>query len=119
MRYLTDTWPEATAFFHGVIGLHDSTIDGLRAVPGWSQCTLVLSEVYRHSDELGFQMAYKSLLVEMLGVATLPPKQTDELIGYDIVDAELLPRSLWINTLAGNTSFRFESIRFALPDAEE
>lgn len=117
MRYLTDTWQEATDFFHRMIGLHDSTINDLQAVPGCGQCTLVLREVYCHSDELGFQVAYKSLLVEMLGVKTLPLKQANDLLGYDIVDAELLLGSLWINTLAGNFLFRFESIRFALPDA--
>lgn len=118
MKQLTETWLEATTFFNSVIGLHDSTIDEVSIVPGQSKCTLVLSDVYCHSEELGFYLAHKYLLVEMLGISSLTPKQADGLIGYDILDAELFAGSLWINTLAGNISFQFVSIRFLSPDAK-
>lgn len=119
MKYLTDTWLEATELFNNIMGLHDSTVIDVAIVLGQNHCTLALNEVYQHSEGIGFHLAYKILLVEMLGTTTITPQQADGLIGYDIVDAELRPGSLWIKTLAGSMLFRFESIRFAIPDAKQ
>ena len=75
-----------------------------------------LGDVYKVSDLETLIPAYDGLLVEMSGSRILQPERVPELLGYDIVSAELLPHSLWISTIAGSLTFQFEEIWFSLPD---
>ena len=118
MKKLTETWQEASVLFHDVIGLHDATIDAIRFTPNERRCTLVFSEVQKFSEASGFQAAYKTLLVKMYGANVVESEKAEELVGYDVVKAELLPDSLWISTLAGNLLVRFERVNFELPNAD-
>jgi hypothetical protein len=115
MKSLTKTWPEATAFFDSVIGLHDSTIEEVQVALDQKRCVLVLGEVSRHASEGGFALAYESLHVEMLGCSFSGPQSISHYLGHDIVDAELSPGSLWIKSSAGSLSFTFDSLSFQLP----
>jgi hypothetical protein len=115
MKSLTNSWPEAVAFFESVIGLHDAMIESVDIEQDHQRAVIVLSQVSRHSTEIGFSVAYEHLHVEMLGCSVDDPKSISKYLGYDIVDAELLPGSLWIKTLVGSLCFKFKSIGFQLP----
>jgi hypothetical protein len=118
MRKLTETWQDASVLFDDLIGLHDATIYAIRFTPNERQCTLVLSEVQKFSEATGFQTAHNTLLAKMHGANLVDSQKAEELVGYDVVKAELLPDSLWISTLAGSLLIRFEKISFELPNGD-
>jgi hypothetical protein len=118
MKYLTNTWPEAVAFFESVVGLHDAIIEEVQVLPIVNVCTLVLSDVCQHSVKSGFSVAYERLHVEMVEASGPTAELADRCVGYDIADAELLQGELWVKTLAGSISFQFRIIRFVEPESE-
>ena len=116
MKILTQTWDEAVAFFHQVAGLHDATVEEIRVPSDFGSCILVLKDVYRHSVQEGFVVAYQKLFVEMTEAKVKTNVKTIELSEYDIADAELIPGFLWISTMAGSMAVQFTGIRFLLPE---
>jgi hypothetical protein len=115
MKSLTNTWPEASALFGNLMGLHDSVIDEISISSDRQNCILMLREVNRYTDDHGFETAYRKFLIEMHGCVFDTSTPLAEYSGYDIIDAELLQHSLWIKSMAGILTFQFKSIRFLDP----
>ena len=115
---LTESWGEAVTFFHKMIALHDSTIEAIEFVQDKARCTILINEVYGRSGEHCLSLAYKFLYVKLTGARIDKPNMVANVLGQDIVLAELRPGSLWISTIAGSLTFQFDTISFGVPEEE-
>ncbi len=112
MAYLTTTFQEAQDLFRTVAGLHDATVHDI-VMENEKTCRIEFEDVYEHSIERGFQVKYRRLTLFLRGVYSPIPLSCATFKGYDVIESELDPSSLWIRTLVGGIEFHFDSLQFS------
>jgi hypothetical protein len=114
MKILTSTWFEANEFFRRFVGFHDSTIEAVQICSETKSCVMTIEDVFEYSIDYGHHIIFEQLSIEMFDVVLSESDEITNVYGYDIVDSELKPESLWVSTLNGSIVFHFSSIRFIL-----
>lgn len=111
----SDNWSEVDAFWSSVIGLHDALVKDAHCSKTPASITLNFEDVLTRSAEGGFRLAHPKLQLLLSGVDVGQFRRVLDAVGSDVVAAELLPNELWVNTMGGNFTVPFSSLRFVFP----